>query len=405
MPRQFSFRGDRLAYSWGIVLLAAIAFLLLWVFGGDTHSLIPLYSVGVFVCFTLSQVGMVRHWLSARDGGWRWRMTVNGVGRAADRRRPRAIVVYEKFWDGAWLVVILVPMLVGDHAVHPPPVHLSRRELAVRPELVFQAPHREERVVVPIPGVTRAVVQAINVARSIDDDVRAVYITAIPNRRSQVRGGLRASDPGRAAGRGRVAVPGPGRAAPRLSRRPGCGVAAGPGTAHHLRRHPRVRRPPLVGADPLQPGRQAAALGPARPARARSSSTSRTGARIRRCSMRTIDGRREPELTRTRATARGPARWYRDGPCRTAISPQYKRVVVALNGGPAMRGSSDSRPMTTASSKAELIAIHVVEIDWTLPLDADIAGRSEDVQRVLDMAEEVAESVEAAARAGPAPGP
>ena len=75
MPRQFSFRGDRLAYSWGIVLLAAIAFGLLWAFGGDTHALIPLYSVGVFVCFTLSQIGMVRHWLRrprapAGAGGW-----------------------------------------------------------------------------------------------------------------------------------------------------------------------------------------------------------------------------------------------------------------------------------------------------------------------------------------------
>ena len=80
MPRQFSFRGDRLAFSWGIVLLAAIAFLLLWAFHGDTHALIPLYSVGVFVCFTLCQIGMVRHWLSARDAGWRWRMTVNAFG-------------------------------------------------------------------------------------------------------------------------------------------------------------------------------------------------------------------------------------------------------------------------------------------------------------------------------------
>jgi amino acid transporter len=67
MPRQFSFRGDRLAYSWGIVLLAAVAFGLLWAFGGDTHALIPLYSVGVFLCFTLSQVGMVRHWLTVRE--------------------------------------------------------------------------------------------------------------------------------------------------------------------------------------------------------------------------------------------------------------------------------------------------------------------------------------------------
>ncbi|MGZ8527419.1 MAG: APC family permease, partial [Candidatus Limnocylindrales bacterium] len=80
MPRQFSFRGDRLAYSWGIVLLAGVAFGLLWIFGGDTHALIPLYSVGVFVCFTLSQVGMVKHWLTARGPGWAWRAAVNAFG-------------------------------------------------------------------------------------------------------------------------------------------------------------------------------------------------------------------------------------------------------------------------------------------------------------------------------------
>ena len=80
MPRQFSFRGDRLAYSWGIVLLAAIAFGLLAAFGGDTHSLIPLYSVGVFVCFTLSQIGMVKHWFSGEEAGWRWRAAINAFG-------------------------------------------------------------------------------------------------------------------------------------------------------------------------------------------------------------------------------------------------------------------------------------------------------------------------------------
>ena len=85
MPRQFAFRGDRLAYSWGIVLLAAVAFFLLWAFGGDTHALIPLYSVGVFLCFTLSQIGMVRHWRRTREPGWRWRLAVNAAGGGPDR--------------------------------------------------------------------------------------------------------------------------------------------------------------------------------------------------------------------------------------------------------------------------------------------------------------------------------
>jgi amino acid transporter len=177
MPRQFSFRGDRLAYSWGIVLLAAIAFLLLWAFGGDTHSLIPLYSVGVFVCFTLSQIGMVRHWLSERSSGWRWRLGINALG-AVLTAVVLFVVTTEKFVDGAYLVVILVPSLVAMMLFISRQYRRSARELAVRPDLVITSPHREERVVVPIPGLNRAVVQAVNVGRSISDDVRAVYIAA-----------------------------------------------------------------------------------------------------------------------------------------------------------------------------------------------------------------------------------
>jgi amino acid transporter len=176
MPRQFSFRGDRLAYSWGIVLLAGIAFGLLWVFGGDTHSLIPLYSVGVFVCFTLSQIGMVRHWLTERSAGWRWRMVVNGAG-AVLTAVVLAVVIVEKFEAGAWLVVILVPTLVAMMLFISRQYARSAKELSIRPDMVVMRPHREERVVVPIPGLNRAVVQAINVARSISEDVRAVYIS------------------------------------------------------------------------------------------------------------------------------------------------------------------------------------------------------------------------------------
>ena len=176
MPRQFSFRGDRLAYSWGIVLLAAIAFGLLAAFNGDTHALIPLYSVGVFVCFTLSQIGMVKHWRSERDSGWRWRAIVNASG-AVLTAVVLLVVVYEKFFAGAYLVVILVPLLVGMMLFIKRQYARSARELRVASDLIVRAPHREERVIVPIPGMNRAVVQAINVGRSIDDDVRAVFIT------------------------------------------------------------------------------------------------------------------------------------------------------------------------------------------------------------------------------------
>jgi amino acid transporter len=195
MPRQFSFRGDRLAYSWGIVLLAAIAFGLLWAFGGDTHSLIPLYSVGVFVCFTLSQVGMVKHWFTERESGWGWRAAVNAFG-AFLTAVVLVVVVSEKFVDGAYLVVILIPLLVGMMLFIRSQYSQSRRELAVAPDLVVRAPHREQRVVVPIPGLTRAVVQAINVGRTISPDIRAVYISDSPEEAADVRANFERQLPG-----------------------------------------------------------------------------------------------------------------------------------------------------------------------------------------------------------------
>jgi amino acid transporter len=186
MPRQFSFRGDRLAYSWGIVLLAAIAFGILWAFGGDTHALIPLYSVGVFLCFTLSQLGMVKHWLAGRESGWRWRLVVNAAGGVLTAV-VLAIVVSEKFVNGAYLVVILVPTLVGMMLFINRQYSRSARELAVKPDLVVGLLHHEERVVVPITGINRAVIQAINVGRSIDPDVRAVFISEDPDEAAAVR--------------------------------------------------------------------------------------------------------------------------------------------------------------------------------------------------------------------------
>src|ERR671926_1455267 len=100
MPRQLAARGDRLAFSNGIVVLAVVAMLLVWLFRGDTSALIPLYAVGVFVCFTLSQAGMVRHWLTTRERGWRWRAAVNGAGAIATGI-VSIVQVVTKFTEGA----------------------------------------------------------------------------------------------------------------------------------------------------------------------------------------------------------------------------------------------------------------------------------------------------------------
>jgi amino acid transporter len=186
MPRQFSFRGDRLAYSWGIVVLAAVAFGLLWYFGGDTHALIPLYSVGVFVCFTLSQIGMVKHWVTVHESGWRWRAAINAFG-ALLTLVVFLVVVSVKFFDGAYLVVILIPILVGMMLFISSQYAAARSQLAIRPDFVGAEPRREERVVVPVPALNRAVVQAVNVGRSVSEDIRAVYISDDPDLTAEMR--------------------------------------------------------------------------------------------------------------------------------------------------------------------------------------------------------------------------
>jgi amino acid transporter len=186
MPRQFSFRGDRLAYSYGIIALAGVAALILVIFGGITTLLIPLYSVGVFVCFTLSQIGMVRHWRTVHESGWRWRAMVNGAG-AVLTFVVLAIVVVEKFAGGAYLVVILIPTIVSVMLFINRQYQSTSKQLAVRPDFVVTPPTRAHRAVLPVPGINRAVVQAVNVARSISPDTIAVFIAQEADEAAQLR--------------------------------------------------------------------------------------------------------------------------------------------------------------------------------------------------------------------------
>ncbi len=186
VPRQFAFRGDRLAFSWGIVVLAAVAVAMLIIFGADTHALIPLYSVGVFICFTLSQTGMVRHWFRERGSGWAWRSLVNGTG-AILTGVVFVVVAAVKFFDGAWMVLIFIPTLIAMMLFVSHQYNASSRSLEMKPGSAVPQPRRHNRVVIPIPGVNRAVVQALNVARSITKDISAVYVSADPARSDDVR--------------------------------------------------------------------------------------------------------------------------------------------------------------------------------------------------------------------------
>jgi len=185
-PRQFSLRGDRLAFSMGILLLGLIAASLVIIAGGRTHALIPLYAVGVFIDFTISQGGMIRHWLRTRDRGWRYRLAINAVGCAATAV-VAVVVTTVKFLDGAWFVVVLIPILVSMMLFIRREYDDQERELHVRDDLVVEGPHREQRVVIPVNGVNRAVIQAVNFGRTMSRDVRAVFVTEDPEQGEAVR--------------------------------------------------------------------------------------------------------------------------------------------------------------------------------------------------------------------------
>ncbi len=177
MPRQLAARGDRLAFSNGIVTLSLLAIFLIWIFRGNTSALIPLYAVGVFVSFTLSQAGMVLHWFRSKDPGWQWRATLNGLGAVATGV-VSIIQVWTKFTTGAWIVVILIPALVAMLlAIHR---HYVKFAEAIKFDGRSVIQPLRHVVVVPINGISKATAGALVYATTISTDVRAVYVEVDP---------------------------------------------------------------------------------------------------------------------------------------------------------------------------------------------------------------------------------
>ena len=173
-PHQFTHRGLKLAYSNGILIIGGLAIVLVIVFGGTTHALIPLYAVGVFICFTLSQTGMVVHWLHSKERRRHMKLAVNAAG-AVTTGVVAVIVASTKFLEGAWIVLVLVPLLSFSFwAIHRHYAH-ARRQLAVVPK-----PHRvgKQRVIVPVNDLNAATAAAVDYALSITtaDRITAVHV-------------------------------------------------------------------------------------------------------------------------------------------------------------------------------------------------------------------------------------
>ena len=205
LPRYLAFRGSRLVFSRGIIFLALVACLLIIIFQASVTALIPLYAIGVFLSFTLSQAGMARRWLRTGkltkgeeayvvhqhatplhpDPRWQLKLTINAVG-AVLTAVVAVVFAVTKFADGAWIVLILMPAIVGVFYV----IHRHSQALAKRLSLEsYAAPPgiMRKRVILPVSGVHQGTLHALRFARSLSNDVTAVHVSIDPEQAEKIK--------------------------------------------------------------------------------------------------------------------------------------------------------------------------------------------------------------------------
>jgi amino acid transporter len=175
LPHLFFLRAQRQVHRYGVVVLAVVAAILLVVSEGNTQALIPVFAIGVFVGFTLSQAGMVRHWRANRQPGWEGRAVINGIG-ALFTLAALAIELISKFTEGAWLIVIVVPLLVLMFSR----IHVTYNRIGVALQIGHTPPKprpRNSLVIVPVGSVSRLTAEGISAALSLGDEVVAVTVS------------------------------------------------------------------------------------------------------------------------------------------------------------------------------------------------------------------------------------
>jgi hypothetical protein len=173
LPHSFAIRGDRLVFANGIWVLAVTSGVLLAVVRGRTESLIPMFAIGVFTGFTLSQAGLVRHWWRTRPSGWPWRMILNALG-AVVTAVATVVFLVTKFTSGGWVVIVAVPLLILLFHRVAAYYRLTGAQLAapvpVRPS------HGAPLTIVPVSGMTAMTTDALEDARALGQEVRAVWV-------------------------------------------------------------------------------------------------------------------------------------------------------------------------------------------------------------------------------------
>jgi hypothetical protein len=187
LPHQFTFRGDRLAFSNGIVVLGAAAAALLVAFDADVDNLVPLYAFGVFASFTLSQSGMVVHWLRNKEPGWQRSILINGIGAAATAV-VAVIVGGTKFSEGAWISMLAMLVLALVFlAIHKHYTGVERKLALPLGALLETGARHGQAVLVPVDELNRAVLQTVDYARSISPNVTALHVTDDVERGQELR--------------------------------------------------------------------------------------------------------------------------------------------------------------------------------------------------------------------------
>jgi amino acid transporter len=184
LPRQLSSLGDRLAFSNGIIVLGLASGLLIILFQAETHHLIPLYAIGVFISFTLSQTGMVKHWFKLRGRGWGLRAFFNGVGALATALAT-LVIASTKFVHGAWLVILFIPLMILAFLMIRN--HYDSIVEQLSPKALDLTEKRRNKVIIPISTFHKGTVKAIYYARSTSKDVVAVYIAQSADRTAKIQ--------------------------------------------------------------------------------------------------------------------------------------------------------------------------------------------------------------------------
>jgi amino acid transporter len=186
LPRQFTGLGDRLVFANGIGMLAVATGVLIVIFSGSSHLLIPLFAVSVFIAYTLSQVGMVRHWWRVRGGGWLIKVGINGFG-ALVTCLALLVIVASKFIHGAWISLLLIILLVSFFYKVRSHYRRIGRQLSIQGMKIPRLSRKPHRVIIPISGIHRGTINAISFARRIARDVTAVYIELEPGSAEAVK--------------------------------------------------------------------------------------------------------------------------------------------------------------------------------------------------------------------------